>query len=773
MSLFSRFFRKAPPPAVTEPLLRPQANSAKSTASPSVVRTALAPDRALAAAKEEASLQAAIEANDSGTLARLVVAGTSTKVRQLAAQAIEAPAQLRELIREVRGGNDKSVYKILTAKRDAYLVEARKQEQLQEELNAASAAIMRHSHRPYDALFGPTLDQLEIRWKALAAAAQPDLIEQVRESIDRSREVIASHLRQIALEASRQLAAENAAAEAQRIRELEQKAAAAVAAERAQAREEERKARAEKQEAEALAFRQMGGLIRKALGALNDGHTGRAAGLRRAIEEKLAQTPPLSPYLTNQLLSLDTRLNELKDWKSFSVEPKRAELMEEMESLVDSTLDPPVLADRIRGLQEEWRTLSKGAGENLEADWQRFQEAAQKAYQPCREYFEAQSLVRGENLQRREALLARLVAFETGHDWSQPDWRTVLVALRESKQQWRQHSPVDRAAGKDSQQQFVAVTSKLQERLDAAYAANVEQKKTLIERAGQLCTAEDSRKSIDEVKDLQRQWQAVGPVPRDEDHRLWEEFRQHCDTVFQRRQHEFAEYNTALEANKLQAIGVCDELGGIAALSGSALLQSTARVNELRDAFAALGEFPRGVARELHGRFERTLERFEAAVEQQKLRDTEQSWSTLLDAADRVRVYKLATVREADPAQQDSLRQAAEDYFAAVSQWPRGGHEAVKNALAAAASADLQANEKALRMLCIRAELLADRPSPVEDQPLRREYQVQRLMQSMGQGITADATQMDTLTIEWVRAGPVEEATYVQLLGRFKGCRPH
>jgi galactonate dehydratase len=49
-----------------------------------------------------------------------------------------------------------------------------------------------------------------------------------------------------------------------------------------------------------------------------------------------------------------------------------------MESLVDSTLEPPVLAERIKSLQEEWRTLSKGAGENLEADWQRFQEAARK-----------------------------------------------------------------------------------------------------------------------------------------------------------------------------------------------------------------------------------------------------------------------------------------------------------------------------------------------------------------------------------------------------------
>ena len=159
---------------------------------------------------------------------------------------------------------------------------------MQEEINTAAAAVERHSHRPYDALFGPTLDQLEIRWLAVAPQATSELVEKVRQAIDRAREVIASHLRQIAVEASRQLAAENAAAEAQRVKEVEDKAAAAAAAERAQTESEERKARAEKLAAEALAFRQIGGLIRKAQSALNEGSTGRAAGLRRAIEEKIA-----------------------------------------------------------------------------------------------------------------------------------------------------------------------------------------------------------------------------------------------------------------------------------------------------------------------------------------------------------------------------------------------------------------------------------------------------------------------------------------------------
>ena len=766
MSLFSRLFRKAPP-AVAPP--------EKSVATQSPPPQPTAPERsaalAAAAAREQEELKAAISARDAQAIARFVTRGSSTKVRQEAALAVEDPTQLRQLIKDVRGGNDKSVYKILTHKRDAELAQTRQVEQRRAEIEAAAAALERHSHRGYDALFTPTLDQLQVRWEAVAAEAEPDLRLKAQAAIDRGREVIAQHLRQIAVEASRELAAANAAAEAQRVREVEQKAAAVAAAERARVADEERKAQAEKREAEAQAFRQLGGLIRKAQGALGEGSTGRAAGLRRAIEEKVAGSPPLPAYLTNQIELLDKKLAELKDWKAFTVAPKRLELMEEMEGLAGSTLDPPVLAERIKSLQEDWRTLSRGAGENLEADWQRFQEAAQKAYQPCREYFEAQALQRQENLQRRGALFDRLAAFEAGHNWEQPDWRTVVVALRESRQEWRQYAAVDRAAGKALQQKFDALTASLQSRLDGEYARNIKAKQALVERARGLVASDDSRKAIEEVKALQQQWRTVGLVPRAEDQRLWEEFRQQCDAVFQKRQHESNEYNAALEANKSQAVALCERLEAIAALPGRELLEEVAKTENPRVIFDALGEFPRAESRALHARFERALASCERAVARQEANDVERSWSDLFDAANHVRAYRLATARAADPSERDALRQAAETHIAGVTQWPKGSLETLKKELAGEGNGDVTANEKALRLLCIRAEIITDTPTPSEDQSMRREYQVQRLINGMGQGNGADENALDAMALEWIGVGPTEEATYRSLLERFKRCR--
>lgn len=761
MSLFTRF-KKAPPPAAAE---TPPETTAAKAAVPG------APDSALLAAQEEQALKTAVAAGDTHTVARLVIEGSSTKLRQLAAEAIEDPVQIRQLIRDARGGKDKSVYKILTRKRDVLLAQEREVEQLHAEINAVSAAMERHSHRHFDPLFTPTLEQLELRWKAVAAHAEPAIAQGTQQAIDRAREVIAQHLRHIAADAARELAAANAAALAQKQREQEQQAAAAMAAERARIQEEERKAQAEKVQAEAHALRQIGGLLRKAHGALAAGSSRTAAGLRRAIDEKLTTAPPLPANLANQLRQLDEKLQELKDWKSFSVAPKRAELIERMEALIGATLHPSALAGQIKDLQEQWRTLSKGAAEDVEADWQRFHDTAQKAYEPCRKYFEAQAQVKQQNLRQRGMLFERLVAFEGKQNWEEPDWRTVVTVLREARQLWREHSPVDPVEGEELQGKFNELTKALQSRVDAEYARNVKEKKSLIERARGLSVSADSRKAIDEVKRLQEKWKSVGPVPRDDDRKLWEEFRQQCDAVFQKRQQEFASHTAVLETNKSQATSLCEELERIAGLADQELLEGVKKLPELRQAFDAIEELPRANARQLQDRFERASERCQSVVAQQHARDAEQGWIGLLDAADHVRAYRLVLARQADAAELDTLKQAAEDHFASGTKWPKRGLDALKNTLAQQGGSDLAANELALRTLCIRAELLTDTPTPDADQTLRREYQVKRLMESMGQGIKAEEGQIDALTIEWLGVGPTEAPTYLRLLERFKECR--
>lgn len=767
MSLFSRFFRKTPSPSGADTAVSPRSSGTqdKAASKPN------ADDRARAVRAEVQALQAAIEASDVQAVARWVVAGSSTQVRQQAAGAIDDPETLRRLIREVRGGNDKNVYRILTTRRDALQEQARVREQMQAEATTAAENLERHSQRAVDALYGPRLDEYEARWNRIATYADTDLVGRARLWIEQSRQRLADHRQQADEQALREQAAALAVEETRRAAEEQALAEAVVADEQARACEEQERARAAQRQSQEEALRQVGDLIRKARAALSGGGSTRAGAMRRTLEALLKDAPPLSGRLASQLQQLDQQLDELRDWKRFSVTPKRAELIDEMESLIGSELDPPTLADQIKRLQDAWRGLGRDAGETSDADHQRFQEARAKAYQPCAEYFAAQAVVREENRQRREAVLAQLATFESTTPWEQPDWRAVINLLRDARLAWRQHVPVDRQATRQQEAAFSEQLARLQGRLDAEYARNVQHKQALIERAQAVLANVDGRKALEAIKDLQQKWQAVGPVPRDTDQRLWATFRQHCDAVFNERQQAAAVHAAALEHAEAQAIALCEQVEALASLGDADPAAREIDLAGLRNAFDALGELPRASSRALRHRLDAGLERCAKAIARRQAREAERSWDTVFEAAERVRAYAFAAAQGQDAASLNALKAAAEAGIAAVPRWPAKSRDRLSAGLRLEHATDVAQNEAALRLLCVRAEIAGDRSTPPEDQALRRDHQLQRLVQRAGQGLAPVASSLDEMAVEWVSVGPIAESTYAALLQRFRRCR--
>jgi hypothetical protein len=712
-------------------------------------------------------------------LFRLVLEGSSSRVRQAAAQSIQDPDELKQLLKQGRD-KDKSAYKIIKQKCDALHAEELRIAQIEADVAALCASLEQHAVRSHYESYPAALEHLEERWRTLEPQAAAQFRQRADQAMVRCREVVAEHARQLAQaaeEKSRRAATEAADAlanaqaelETQRRSELAALAAAEAAADAAAERSAEEKAREEKLAAEALALRQLGGLIGKAQGALREGHTGGAAGLRRAIDEKLGQIPALPPHLAAQLQQLDAKLNELKQWKDYAVAPKRIELIAEMEALIGSSEEPKALADRIKQLQEDWKTISKGVIIDSEADWQRFHRAAEAAYLPCRAYFEAQAQLRQANLDKRRHVIERLKAFEAAQGGENPDWRAVAAVLREAPLEWRRHFPVERAAGKPVQEEFDAALGRIQGRLDAWQAGNADAKRVLIQGA-QTARAQDDREAVDALKRLQMQWKEIGPARRDQEQKLWEEFREHCDAVFHRREQAFIEQGAAVKANQLKALALCEQAEQAAGFKGPELLAAAAQLPQWRADFEALSELPKHEQRALRQRFERALKLCATALSTMRQRERDQSFADLIEAARRIQDYGWAVSKRAAESDRESLKQAAESFIAGVAHWPKGGTLALEEVWtqAHAAAADgAEAHQTALRILCIRNELRADLPTPPEDQELRRTYQMQRLVERMGQGREAGDDAWETLALEWIRVGPVEGELRRALLERF------
>ncbi len=79
--------------------------------------------------------------------AALVIEGSSSRIRQAAAQRIENPAELSRLLKLARD-KDKSVYKILKQKYDALRAEEERIAQIESDVNGVCGSLERLSHRP-------------------------------------------------------------------------------------------------------------------------------------------------------------------------------------------------------------------------------------------------------------------------------------------------------------------------------------------------------------------------------------------------------------------------------------------------------------------------------------------------------------------------------------------------------------------------------------------------------------------------------------------------
>jgi hypothetical protein len=709
----------------------------------------------------------------------LVLDGPSSRIRRLAAQSVSDPVELRQLLKQLLHGKDKNVYKIIREKCDALNADDQAIDKARSEVIRACESLERQAHRTYEAVYEATFKHFNERWQSLETHAAPEVRERAARAMKRCEEIIAEHherLAQEAAEVAARAAREADRAEALRLAEIEsahrREVAERAGAEATARREAEESARAAAAAAEAAALRELNALVGKAHAALREGATGRASGLRRALEEKLSAAAAVPVSVARQVQKLDASLGELKAWKEHAAAPKRAELIQEMEALIGAAQQPQALAERIRLLQEDWKTVSKGVLSDTDADWQRFHRAAERAYQPCREHFEAQAKVRQANAEKRGAILERLRVFEAAQSGADANWRAFATVLREAPLEWRRHFPVERAAARELQKEFEAAIGRLQERLAAWHSSNAEEKRLIIRRAAGLVDLPDGREATETVKRLQAQWKELGAAAPDQDRGLWEEFRGHCDAVFQKRQQAHTDYTASLQSNKARAVALCEEAEQLAGKSGVDLLGAAAKMTEWRAAFESAGELPRGEQRGLHARFERALERMKAAISAQQARDKERSLEDLLEAASRIHAYGRALAQAAPAATQEALKEAAESFIAGISHWPKGRAEALAAAWGKAAAAEPleAAHEKALRMLCIRSELLKDLPTPAGDQELRREYQMQRLVERMGRGLEGLDDSVESLALEWTRGSSASEDVYETLLRRFRGA---
>ena len=483
--------------------------------------------------------------------------------------------------------------------------------------------------------------------------------------------------------------------------------------------------------------------------------------LQRQLPTRIARTA------VAEFTARADQVTEMRDWQAFATTPKREALCEEIADLAASDMPAEPRAQRIKALRAQWNELGVPGSARDRALGAQFNKSADRAFEPCRVYFQEQAAIRAQNLAGRSQVCEELSQYLAATPWDQPtkvDWKAAQQILRTARSEFIGFHPVDRSKARRVERQFDELAETLHGNIGAEMQRNIGAREQLIESARSLAANDQLEVAdrADAAKALQRQWRDVGLVPRKDDQRLWQEFRSACDLVFAAREAAQSQLQEETAATLARADTLQSELSALVAAQtdgGTQVAPEATSGDEPARTIAV-------VTAELEALVLPTKARAAADAQITEvgrvLTARRQQQRRAQDAAKLEQLLQLhdqLTGAEAAGEYPDTLINDAID--AGVQQRLP---EEVQTGSANTADGSYNRDD-----LTILAEVMTERASPSHLGARRMELKVAQLSAGLG-GDSEQPQTMLALVREWVNAGPGDSAQTAELGPRLRAC---
>jgi len=491
--------------------------------------------------------------------------------------------------------------------------------------------------------------------------------------------------------------------------------------------------------------------------------------------------------VTGSFHSAELKIKELSDWRQWSSSPVKERMCESVEQLAEEILangdminyDYSAAVQQIKLAREEWRRICSGEGDSDARIWERFDQACNRAYEPCQQHFDKQAVERQLNYEKREKFCDDLASYYQKIS-TQPeavDWKALSKILQVARQEWRQLGAVNRNDKDKINQRFGRIVEQIDGVSREHKVQNYDEKQVLIKRAKTALTSLDDgqallSEAIELIKDLQRKWKQIGAAKQDK--QLWDEFRAACDAIFSRRQAEMEGIKEAREAENAKREMVCEEIERITQLTGEEFRQTRQAVQTLKSDWDGMAELKKQHA--LERRFRRACDAYhtqEKRVRNEILAQVKRAinqnvktcyqmerglFTFLAGQSDLASLTTLAEKSQqewcSDHHKSVVVDKAVNARFSHVASWVEKLQREDK-ALVLSEIKSLEAGivqEKEL--LCLEVEILANTESPPDKKQARMEYQVSQLASKMQQvELLSPEEELERLLVRWHQAG--------------------
>jgi hypothetical protein len=310
-----------------------------------------------------------------------------------------------------------------------------------------------------------------------------------------------------------------------------------------------------------------------------------------------------------------TDLNKIQEAEKYDNLKKKYEIIDKIKDLVNREESINKTFQEFRNLQNEWHAVGVVPQNSLKDLWENYHHNVEIFY----DYIKINKELRDLDLKKNLELKVKLCE-KAEELLLEPNPINAFRLLQDYHNQWREIGPVPQESKNEIWERFKEATSKINKRHHEYFEKqkddqrkNLDAKIALCEKVEEINLLElKNFKDFDEkaelVVGLQKMWRTLGFAPKKQNNKVYQRFRDACDSFFEKKRGFYADNKEVQQTNLQQKTDLCIQAE---ALQESTDWKTTSdALIRLQKEWKEVGPVPRKQSEKIWKRFRKACDNF-------------------------------------------------------------------------------------------------------------------------------------------------------------------
>ena len=190
--------------------------------------------------------------------------------------------------------------------------------------------------------------------------------------------------------------------------------------------------------------------------------------------------------------------------------------------------------EEILALQAKWKTIGFAPQKMNTKIFERFRAACDEFFKRKSEHFKSLKVNMNENWEKKKQMCEKAESLKDS-----TDWKATAEILTKLQKEWKEIGPIAKKHSETIWKRFVSACDYFYEQKNKAESSNkvvelenLEKKKVILDKLAEYNEMNADSINAETIKQLTKEWNAIGHVPFKEKDRIYKQYRTLVDSLF-------------------------------------------------------------------------------------------------------------------------------------------------------------------------------------------------------------------------------------------------